>query len=769
VAVPHAAADASLHALAADRVPFAHDSPSFLLSLAPLGRHDSLSLTTSEVGFSGGASHTTSFVIHDSGSPDLLSSSDLATVARAHAVAVAMSPILRCGVDAPTVHDFVQIFTAAFAANDERLCSRHAQAWGNCFVFPNEAVDYQTSLLIKHGYNIASLLAELRVTTAPTRLSHQRIEQFVGTLGHRIRDPLDLARLHRLADGGVRITTHPNFTPLSTPPPLRGKYIETHHAIDRMLFDLYNKGQVLLFRTPHAMRVPGIHFSAQHWATKSGKPQGRAVSDLSNPDTPSHQTVNGTTTDEKIWVREQMVLEWGAIHLPSIDDIVLSILEVIDLCHGDSTQVVLWQIDLSGAYNLIDFHPESVQLMAFALMNDISVVYSTGLFGLTGMPYAFEVVSRVLEDIITAHIDSSGRLRMYVDDGCGVSIAIDAQAHLAIALHLIRLLLGDSAVNDEKVKMGRVLDMLGWSINLDEMTISASRRNLLKAIYVFFCIDTSIGVRLIDVQRLASMATRYSMVCRHMRPYTRALYAMQAMFHGRGHETRRGLSPAALSEIVMWRAFLCLLRFNEKAYARPLNSFRHQPPSYVIEYDASLQGLGVCVSRYTSPTESPQLMAYAAMSVPYTIVGSDSSYQNACEYTAVLLGLLILRALGVPSGFTYDLIGDSRSSLSWVARDGVRSSIAHNAHLGFTLVSVSLDATAASTHFIPSHSNAICDGLSRGLSGQQLGLPADLQFVLPCAHPVHRFISACDPVTELPSPEAHITFVQQLLAILNDT
>jgi hypothetical protein len=60
--------------------------------------------------------------------------------------------------------------------------------------------------------------------------------------------------------------------------------------------------------------------------------------------------------------------------------------------------VELWKMDLKGAFNLLDFSAQSAKLLAFELTEGMSVIHITGMFGWTGTPYCFQVVTRVLND-----------------------------------------------------------------------------------------------------------------------------------------------------------------------------------------------------------------------------------------------------------------------------------------------------------------------------------------------------------------------------------
>jgi hypothetical protein len=252
-----------------------------------------------------------------------------------------------------------------------------------------------------------------------------------------------------------------------------------------------------------------------------------------------------------------------------------------------------------------------------------------------------------------------------------------------------------------------------------------------------------------------------------MRPHCASFYAYQKKFGGRTGKAVR-VPIAAQIDIVIWRAFLCLLRFDEKSYARSIFSFKPAPPTYLIEYDASLDGFGVLLSTQDPTTGDTVLIAHAAMTVPFLGGSRDSSYQNACEYTAVLLALLILRQTRQPKGFYFDLIGDSVSSLAWIERDIVNSSIAQGAHIAYTLLAVRMDAMVSKTTFIPSKQNAVCDALSRGVSGMTLGLPTEREFRIHPSDAIHRYVCRCDPRLQFTSAQELVAQAQELLEILEE-
>ena len=225
-------------------------------------------------------------------------------------------------------------------------------------------------------------------------------------------DP-DFGTLLALAEG-IPIVTDPTFRPNGSPPPLRDKYKRMAPCVDRLMHDLYNKGLILILPTTVARTIPGVHFSQTHWARKKGKPWGRPIGDASATDH-GQQPLNAGD------VKAQIDGLWGPIEHPTLE---LLSQVVLDQAHIHTWATVsLWKMDLRGAFTLLFVHPDSVCRLAFALGSDTSgeeltMLYHVGMFGWTGMPSAFQVISRVLARLINAEV--AGSCLIYVDDimGC---------------------------------------------------------------------------------------------------------------------------------------------------------------------------------------------------------------------------------------------------------------------------------------------------------------------------------------------------------------
>ena len=178
--------------------------------------------------------------------------------------------------------------------------------------------------------------------------------------------------------------------------------------------------------------------------------------------------------------------------------------------------LVIWTMDLAGAYTLLSFRPDNANLMGMTLSNERVFIFLCGVFGWTGTPAAFQVVTRAL----TFEMNHKLRGKVLM----GVCIRKDLTHDMDTARSICTDLLGPHAVADDKSKSGRRLDLIGYVIDLDTKLLSIARKNFLNTVYGFYTVDTEAKTTLPFAQKLASWASRYSMIYRHMRPFSSALH-----------------------------------------------------------------------------------------------------------------------------------------------------------------------------------------------------------------------------------------------------
>jgi hypothetical protein len=163
-----------------------------------------------------------------------------------------------------------------------------------------------------------------------------------------------------------------------------------------------------------------------HWTVKKGKPSGRPLGDLSGSDgIPLNTDAMSDAASDY----------YGKIVHPTIDDIVRMIHAYWTEAKRANPQrrwvdLRLWKMDLKGAYTLLSFRPEDVGLFGLLLTWDLVYLQLAGIFGLSGTPAAFQVVTRELNHALES------RTLMYVDDIVGVCFVDDVESDLKSEGHM---------------------------------------------------------------------------------------------------------------------------------------------------------------------------------------------------------------------------------------------------------------------------------------------------------------------------------------------
>jgi hypothetical protein len=221
---------------------------------------------------------------------------------------------------------------------------------------------------------------------------------------------------------------------------------------------------------------------------KKGKPSGRPLGDFSGLDGTSLNTdaMSDAASDY-----------YGKIVHPTIDDIVKMIHAYRTEAKGANPQrrwanLRLWEMDLKGAYTLLLFRPEDVGLFALLQTGDLVCLQLAGIFGWSGTPAAFQVVTRAISWELKHSLESS--TLMYVDVIVGVWFVDDVESDLKTAWDICTALLGSGAVADDKTEHWFRLDIIGYTVCLPTLRVLIARKNFLTALHVF--IRTDVGNRI---------------------------------------------------------------------------------------------------------------------------------------------------------------------------------------------------------------------------------------------------------------------------------
>ena len=597
--------------------------------------------------------------------------------------------------------ELAAVIEEAYAYADEEYGEADALAWAGGYEIPQEAVDEDEAALARHGGDFDALVTERLSELALDRLNPARIE------GLRADNP-ERERLLELAQG-MPIPLPAGLTPngAGERPPLRRKYLRVAAAVNKMVMGVRDQRLAFVLCTDTAQRIPGLHLALAHWATKKLKRQGRPLLDASDESAGSLKSADATAA-----VREM----WGPIRHPTIVELVQKLLHFVDReTARDATvswdDVVVFKMDLRGAFNLTSIRPGHAQRLALELTGGRVIIFICGMFGWTGTPFAFDVVTRALRHELTHALYGSSD--MYADDLMAMTLRRALKIDMATAEASCTGLMGPNAVEETKTHStdnspDRTIDLIGYELSLALRTLSISRFNFLRAIYGFFSVDPEEPVPVPTLERLASWAERYATICPWLRPFVRFLYNAYA---GRRRTLSLPLDDGARLAIRLWRAGLCALRLDPARFARPFESFRAPTARYVAEFDSCLWGAGAKIF-VLEEDGSERLLGGSAASLAALEFGEDSSYQNTAEFIGAILALVTARLLGITE-LSVGFRGDSVSALAWIDNEHVRSEHASNAAVFFTLLVMQWRVQTGFIQHIRGEDNTDCDALSR--------------------------------------------------------
>jgi hypothetical protein len=233
---------------------------------------------------------------------------------------------------------------------------------GWSFSIPKELILSDVKCLVEAQLDFAAMVQKRHDSIAADRLNVDRIMGLHST-NPEIPLLLDLAK-------GMRVHLPKGFVPNGqlTPTPPRKTYLSVAPAVNKMLCELVY--QRLAFLIPYDMArryVTNLHLAKAHWTKKKGKPSGRLLGDLTFVD---GLPLNTPET------AELASAYYGEIAHPTIEDICKMInsfwsttATLIPSARWED--IILWKMDLRGAYTLLSYRPEDVGLLGMMLTDEI--------------------------------------------------------------------------------------------------------------------------------------------------------------------------------------------------------------------------------------------------------------------------------------------------------------------------------------------------------------------------------------------------------------
>lgn len=418
---------------------------------------------------------------------------------------------------------------------------------------------------------------------------------------------------------------------------------------------------------------------------------------------------------------------WGGIHNPTVDtfDALFSKLltEIVPKDHklsvnGDHPDdPVILVMDLEGAYTLLSYLLEQVRLIATLISAGLVVFFLCGIFGWTGTPFAFNVVTRAIVWELERRLN--GLAAMYVDDIAAGCLRRHLKSNIAVITQVCTTLLGSKAIKESKTVVadgaegrGWKATIIGYDFDLKQRRITIAAKNVERAFYGFLTTDVDSPVTVETMERLASWASRYAAVCRPLTPFISPLYGSYTWMANRNPFATVELSTAAKRAIRMIRIFLILSHIDPEQFARPFLCDIARLIKFIIEFDASLTGLGIIIFCVDIATGEETPVGVASVSIEELGFRGVSGNQNLSEFIAATIGIRAVIALG-GRDCGVSVRGDSVSALSWVERERFSGKLVGNAAIVYVLQASAWGIRVEQVSHLPAEENTAADYLSR--------------------------------------------------------
>ena len=626
--------------------------------------------------------------------------------------------------------------------------------WAEGFRIPQEAIDRDSADLATHKGDFRALVQTRLDLLRPLRLNDSRIRNHIHP------DNPERERLLLLAKG-MPLMPSPSYngTDFATRPRLSKSFLAAAPAVERMFYqDFWSEGLAIILTEPEVAVLPKLGLCLAGWATKMGKPSGRPITNGSgNRSMAEHEYLNSDFTKN---AADEL---YGTIVHPVIGDIPRLIMRLEQEKGYPREDIRLWKFDLRKAFNLLTYDGDAISFLGVELTDGNFMFFLAGVFGLTGMPMAFQVVTRAIVWEVSRLL--RGLFTMYVDDGMGACHKDDLAHDQGAAFGFINTLLGDKSIEHSKTATGTSMDFIGYAVCLEKRTVEVSRKNLLKALYRFSQIDMSPGARIPvrEMQALASLGSRYGYICHLMRPYVRALYSS---FCGKHHHASLCLNDNTKRVIRLFQCLFVAMHLGGIQFSRPFESFRQRPHTWICEYDASLEGIGMLWIRLDEDgTEQPRAYSYVDLT-PLQFSGKPE-FQNTAEYLASFFCAHGMQLLGV-GGEPCLHRGDSKSALAWTQSGTVRSDVALKPALLFGVYVICHKTDIVNTSHLTHFENSRLDIISRGGSWEDVWREDQANYGGLLPHTLTFLDMHADPILHLINPRTPIDTDETFCAFFNE-
>lgn len=620
-------------------------------------------------------------------------------------------------VDPATV---CSILDSAYETTDQNYGEAEALAWANSFKFPTNILEFYQNLFIHYNFNLHDLIVHVKNQISSTRISSESVQSALSPDNPDVGLVLQLVR-------GMPILHDPEFKHNGPDaiPKLSATYRRLSPTVNKILYEDFIDKKLAFILPKHLVveHVSQFHLSKLSWTTKVGKTKGRPLLDCSA----------GVHPINSLHTKLECDKQWGPINHPTISCLVKMIINFWNDVKMSNDNVkwedlTLWKLDLKGAFTLLSFEDSAVKFMSAEMSGDLIIFFICGVFGWTGTPSCFNVMSRVLKFEINKRI--KGVINIYVDDAFGVSLKHEVDHDVEIASNFCKALFQSDCIEDSKTIINRRVDVIGYTIDLDLKLVSVTTKNFLRVVYGLSAINLDEKIPIKTLQKFSSWISRYSFICPILKPFIKNLYNS---YSGFGDYVKIYLDEVTITTIRIFRSIFILSMIDEVKWTRSLDSFILTKPQFLIEFDGCLIGGGIIIYKINED-DGEELLGTSSINLSILNFGTDSSFQNTCEAIAAVVGLLII-SLFCNNGASIAFRGDSMSALTWLQRGKFKSNNLTRVAVLFVYLCLNHSYIIGESVFITSEMNHRADFLSRNPNSSDQSVSFDYEPIIKILNP----------------------------------
>jgi len=602
----------------------------------------------------------------------------------------------------PNRDEILKILTLAFMEMDDKFNLQQAIDFGGDFVIPRDVITENDELFARCNYDLSIFARTIQNRYLKNRFNMERVNAWDQT------DPLIHLLRWMADDGGIPVILDDDFKPnhYLGPPKMSKIYEHGAHAVVNLSILKQCQAGVcaVLSHSMYELLPEDSHDNQQRWTLKPKKVEGRPIIDLSNQPTNGGDSINTEALKAKV------IEILGGINYPNIINYAVMIWEV-GLKEGFEN-LIFFKTDIVAAYTQLYIHPDSVKYLCTWLTDGISINLAM-VFGGVQFPYAWNIISQSLQFAYNKLL--IGRALIYSDD-TGLICNVKNLNHDKEKIREIQTsLMGPFCIESDPLKSkdmeGRVIEFIGYTIDLNSLHISLSKRNGNRTLYSFFSIDLTANCDVKSMQCLGSLAERTSLLFNFMKPFVQEL-------HNFGAYAARQNRPVALTGgakfvISLWRIVLILMKLEPDIFTAKLESFIFKSSRIAIKHDACPTGISFAIYEIINGEyHNLCLNRFCGADIRRYKMKGNSSCQNTVEFISMTMGLVVLAMLGIRNTPVF-VIGDSTTSLSWAERRQFKSILCQRAAILFAILGLHSKNYVNDTEWIPGIENVNEDAMSR--------------------------------------------------------